>query len=216
MKKILFGLAVVIAVVLGFFFAKDSTFKEIPLFTPPKENQSIPQVFESQKEKLPPLDGVNLALLHTIAEEAPKLDSTQVDAEAAELKALAQAQVLNDSDMDFLVKLVQSDSSTANQKIYSIYLLDMSKEKAWKYLKEIALSPLKNRVTAPHSMDEVNAMQEKSLVFMAIDALAEQAISDQKARAELEKWAETAPSREAQEYILEKLKELSNPDGKAR
>jgi hypothetical protein len=209
MKKIIFLAFVIVGTVFAFFFLKDSKVAELSVGIPKAKHQSLPPVFEAQKATLPPMDGVNLALLHTIAEEAPKLDTTKVDADAAEVKAMEQAQALTESDMDFLAKLVQSDSSTANQKIYSIYLLDLSKAKAWKFLKEVALTPLKNRVSAPHTMDEAKAMQEKSLVFMAIDALAEQAKTDAGAKAELASWAESAASREAQEYILEKLKELA-------
>lgn len=213
MKRILLVLVLVIGAGVGIF-----------LLLPKSENGELhpakllpaalrptvppPKVLQDKQAVLPPLDGVDGKFLQFVIDEAPKIDSLNVNAEEADRRARAQVDDLGDRELEFLGKFVNSEGATGPQKIYSVYLLDLAGERAWNALREVALTPLKERMAAPHTVDEAKSMQEKAFIYMAIDALAEQAESNPKAVEELERWAAEVRNPDIRDYILEKLKEL--------
>jgi hypothetical protein len=213
MKKLWWGLLFVLVGGAGVF-----------LLLPKSENQNFlpakllpaalrpavppPKAFQEKQAVLPPLEGVDGKFLQFVLDEAPKIDSLNVNAEEADRRARAQVDSLGERELEFLGKMVNSEGATGPQKIYSVYLLDLAGERAWGSLREVALAPLKERMAAPHTMEEVKSMQEKAFVYMAVDALAEQAETNPKAVEELERWAAEARNPEVRAYILQKLKEL--------
>ncbi len=213
MKKVLLILVFVLAAGVGVFLLlpKSENGELQPAKLLPAALRPVtppPQAMQDKKAVLPPLEGVDGGFLQFVIDEAPKIDSLNVNAEEADRRARAQVDALGEKELEFLGKFVNSEGATGPQKIYSVYLLDLAGERAWAAMKEAALTPLKERMAAPHTMEEVKSMQEKAIVFMAIDALAEQAGSNPKAVEELERWAAEARSPEVRAYILEKLKEL--------
>lgn len=218
MKKLGLALAIVLALgALGWYVLSPE--KGQPILSSPnlptflRQPAPVPEEWKEKQSSLPPLEGVDGNFLKSLKEEALKIDSVNVNAEEAEQKAKAQADAMGEKEMQFLAKLVTSDGASGPERIYSIFLLDMAGDRAWGSLKEIALTPLKERMAAPHTMEEVKSMQEKALVYMAVDALAEQAKENPRAKEELERWAAEARSPEVRGYILDRLKELSSATG---
>ncbi len=213
MKKLLFVLLLVIGVGVGAFLLmpKSENGELQPTKLLPAALRPVappPKALQEKQAVLPSLDGIDGAFLQFVIDEAPKIDSLNVNAEEADRRARNQVEALGEKELEFLGKFVNSEGATAPQKIYSVYLLDLAGERAWGALKEVALAPLKERMAAPHTVDEVKSMQEKAFIYMAIDALAEQAESNPKAAEELERWAAEVRNPDIREYILKKLKEL--------
>lgn len=215
MKKLLLVFSVIFGLgILGWYWFSPQGIEPIlssphlPSFV--RQPAPVPNEWKEKQATLPPLEGVDGNFLQSLKAEALKIDSVNVNAEEAEQKARAQVDAMGEKEIEFLAKFVTSEGASGPERIYSIYLLDMAGDRAWGALREVALTPLKERMAAPHTMEEVKSMQEKALVYMAVDALAEQAKENPRAREELERWASEARSPEVRGYILDRLKELSS------
>jgi hypothetical protein len=124
-------------------------------------------------------------LMRFLDSEAKTFNSTKLDAEAVERRVQAEADQLTAADLQFLATKAQGLNSRASDRILSAYLLISSKEKGWGPLRDLVLAPLQGKPDAPpHTVDEAQAMQEKTIRIMAIEGLFEQALKNRQAREE--------------------------------
>ncbi len=160
------------------------------------------------KTAVPPPPNLSPEFSTFLVEEARSLDSTKVDAQAAEARVLQEAERMGETEIRYARDLVLSAESPANLRVMAIYALTKAGSKASRVLKEIALPPTNSARAEPHTLAEHQNVQAKSFALMAIDALAEQAKTDPALRDELVRLASSARDSTIQQYIEQKIREL--------
>lgn len=140
--------------------------------------------------------------------EANTLNSPHLDPDLAERRVKAEVAKMGIAELQYARDLALSRESAATQRILAVYLLTSGGKVAWPFLKEIALAPRSSERAEPHTIDEVKSAQGNSFSLMAVDSMAKQAATDQKAREELERWAAESQDAKTKNYILRKLREI--------
>ena len=165
----------------------------------------------SEAAKTAPPEQARPELVSFFKKESSEMDLKKENTVEAEERAEAQAGLMNASDISFVKKNVLSANSSANEKIFGVFLLGKAAGKSVSALSDIIRTPYSSRPNpAPHTVEETKAMQEKAIVYMAVDALAAQAKDgDASALEELRRLANEAPDPGVRNYVLGKIAELS-------
>jgi hypothetical protein len=144
---------------------------------------------------------------HFLRTEARSLGATGLDPEVAQKRVEEVAGRMGPVELGLAREAVFS-AAAANERIFAMYLLTAAGPKAWESLREVVSAPLKVVDPEPHSLDEMQGMQEKALRIMAIDSLAEQAAAGQAARDLLQRLSTEVTDTSLRQYILKKLRGL--------
>lgn len=205
------GGALVLLLVSGYFFLHPSALPSLSredLF--PRISSAVSpnaQTGSAVSSALPP---ATPRLKSFLGEEGESFDTGKVDAAAAEKHVKEMAAQLTPEEMKFLVATALEMNARASDRILSAYLLVSAKEKAFSSLRDFITAPLRGNPHAPeHSVEELAAMQEKSLRVMAIDGLFEQAKVDPAARDTFFKLVSELREPSLSQYVQKKIKELS-------
>jgi hypothetical protein len=137
--------------------------------------------------------------------EAKSLDTVGIDAEAAERRAQSAASSMGPKEFQFARDVALSAASASGERIMAIFLLTSAGEAGWPALRNILSAPLSRDRVEPHTEAEHKSVQEKALRLMAVDALAEEAVTSERARAELRAWASATPDASLARTIQKKL-----------
>jgi hypothetical protein len=210
MKRIILAVAAVLVVLTALFLYRDHP-RLAPLMAPlqtlaPSAPSSAPPVGVAPALPPPP-PGAKPEFVEFLGKESIALDSTNLDAEAAERRALEQAAAMGPLEIQYSKDVVLSEGS-ANQRVLALYLLTLAGPKAAGALREIVLAPLPDGRVKADSEEEHRLMQEKAQRVTAIDALADQAKKDPAARDSLLRLADEVRDQSVRAYILKKIQSL--------
>ncbi len=171
-------------------------------------NTTTPAAPAGRPTAAPPPPGVSASFVTFLLAEAPLLEK-KTDAEEAQKRMEQQAQIMSEADLNFAKDVALSDKSSAAERIIAVYLLSLAGPRAYKILLEHASAPFTAPPNPePHSADEIKNSQEKALRAIAIDALLEQATTQEK-RDDLSKLATETREPWLRSYIEKGLKALS-------
>ena len=153
--------------------------------------------------------GVNPRLLQFIQTESSSLNSTKLDADAAERKVREEAAAMGEAEFRYAKDLALLTTAPANERILAVYLLARAQPRSWAVLADIVSAPLPNSGRAePHSVDEAKAAQEKAMRLIPIDELADAAVKNLESREELKRWEAAQRDPTVKRYIQRKISEL--------
>jgi hypothetical protein len=211
MKRfILAAAAFVIAFAL--FYFRDHPRLE-PLVAPLQNITSAPSPVANPAPSVPPAvpppAGAKPEFVEFLGKESVAMDSTNVDAESAERRAMDQAAAMGPLEIQYSRDTVLSGKGSANQRVLALYLLTLAGPKAAGALREVVLAPLPDGRVQPHSEEEHKLMQEKAQKVTAIDALADQAKQDPSARDSLLRLADEVRDQGLRAYILKKIQSIT-------
>lgn len=150
--------------------------------------------------------------------EASQLESTRVDADAAEQRVKEAVKRLTPAELHYARDVALATTGPANHKIVSAYLIAQSirdlpsESAAYAAALEGAGALVKKTGSlerAPeHSVQEVQNAQAKAFASMSVEAIAERAGKDPQARRWLEQMAQQATDPLLRKIIQEKLHSL--------
>lgn len=210
MKRIILAVAAILMLFVLLFLFRDHPRLE-PLVAPLQKLAppvaSSPGSAPSVALPLPPPPGAKAEFLEFLGKESIALDSTNLEAEAAERRSLDQAQAMGPLEIQYSRDIVLSESS-ANQRVLALYLLTLAGPKAAGALREIVVAPLPDGRVKVDSEEEHRLMQEKAQRVTAIDALADQAKRDPSKRDSLARMADEVRDPGLRSYILKKIQSL--------
>jgi hypothetical protein len=210
MKRITLAVAAILIILVVLFLFRDHPRLE-PLVAPLQKLApsvaSSPASAPSLAPALPPPPGAKPGFVEFMGRESIALDSTNLDTEAAERRALDQAEAMGPLEIQYSRDIVLSEGS-ANQRVLALYLLTLAGPKAAGALREIVLAPLPDGRVKADSEEEHRLMQEKAQRVTAIDALADQAKKDPAARDSLLRLADEVRDQGLRAYILKKIQSL--------
>lgn len=214
MKKTLLGIAVLVLALGAILYFKQR--QGAPLLPPgalsssSEENKTAAGAPAPAKVALPKADGVAPTLLQFYQEEAKSLDSTQVNAEEAEAKAVAQANAMGAREILYTKELVLAANAPANQRILAIYLLTKTGAASNTALKDIVMGSDNLPPAEVHSTDEIKNTQSKAFSLQAAQELFHRAQKgDAAALAELRKAQAEAKDPELKAMLDKAMKRLS-------
>ncbi|HMN68524.1 MAG TPA: hypothetical protein PKC28_08290 [Bdellovibrionales bacterium] len=146
-----------------------------------------------------------------LSHEAKSLDHAQVDGDAKEREIQNVVRKLTPPQSRQLLQTARNPVAPAREKILSTYLLVQGGLNSREELRDLAKAPLENsgRAPEPHTMDEIDGVRDKSVRIMAIDGLASQARTDEKARDTLAKTIPEIQDPFVRNYAQKKLDEVS-------
>ncbi len=145
-----------------------------------------------------------------LEDEAVEVNRPKVDVEQAQQKMQAAVQALTPERSRVLLETIRSSTASAGAKILSVYLLIEGGERTLPEMTELLLSPVPTHgASVAHSATEVRNTQERSMRVMAIEGLATRAKTDLRARAALEKIAQTAPDSALRTLAEQRLRDIA-------
>lgn len=220
MKKIYFAAALVLILTAGLlFFIQKKTPENIEkeslqeqgtasVFTPIQKKEAA-AISEAAKTASP--EQAREELVSFFKKESAGIDTKTENSEEAEERVERQAEAMNASDINYVKQTVLSPKSSANEKIFGVFLLGKAKGKSVSSLGEVAGRAYTVRPNpAPHTVEETAGMQEKAITRMAVDALFDQAREGvEEALVELRRLANEAADPGVRNYITRKLAEFS-------
>lgn len=211
MKRLILALAAfVIAFVL--FYFRDHPRLE-PLVAPLQNITSAPSPVAppapSVPPAVPPPPGAKPEFVEFVGRESVAMDSTNVDTQSAERRALEQAAIMGPLEIQYARDTVLSGKGSANQRVLALYLLTLAGSKASGALRDIVLAALPDGRVQAHSEEEHKLMQEKAQKVTAIDALVEQAKQSPAARDSLLRLADEVRDPGLRAYILKKIQSIN-------
>lgn len=210
MKRLILALVALIVLVTLFLFRDHPRLEPIvaPLQKLGSASAPAPGPAPSVPPAVPPPPGAKPEFVKFLGEESVRLDSPNVDTEAAERRSLEQAGAMEPLEIQYARDTVLSGKGSANQRVLALYLLTLAGPKAAGALREIVLAPLPDGRVQAHSEEEHNLMQEKAQRVTAIDALTEQAKQDPAARDSLLRLADEVRDPGLRAYILKKIQSI--------
>ena len=144
-----------------------------------------------------------------IHSEALKMDVKSYDSAFEESILREKAFKLTPEEVQVLKKTALDVSKTANERIFSTYLLSLSSSQALSAIQEIASSDLsKAGPQEPHSLDETQSMHEKAIKRMMIDELFKRAMQDSSLIPMLARTIDTIQVPEIKAYAQKRFQEL--------
>lgn len=144
-----------------------------------------------------------------VSEEAQLMDRVEQNEGDAEIRIKEIVKTLSPEKFPQLARQASDLSVPINERALSTYLLSEAGPAAATALHEMIVAPLvKPGPYPPHSTDETQSMQEKSLRLMAIDGLFKAAQIDPESKRHLEAVAQTGESEAIRNYAMRKLSEL--------
>jgi hypothetical protein len=210
MKRIILAAAAIIVVLSALFFYRDHP-QLAPLVAPLQalapSAPATPAPTAGVSPALPPPPGAKSEFVEFLGRESIALDSTNLDAEAAERRSMEQAEKMGPLEIQYSRDIVLSEGS-ANDRVLALYLLTLAGPKAAGALREIVLAPLPDGRVKADSEEEHRLMQEKAQRVTAIDALADQAKKDPAARDSLLRLADEVRDQGLRSYVLKKIQSL--------
>lgn len=200
---------VIIAAVATYFYQATPESSSPSAATPSAQALPTPAPAAPLPPVAPPKpESVKPEFLQFLRAEAKALDSTNVDAEAAGLRAQSQASEMGPLEFQFARDTVLAESGPAREKIMSVFLLTSAGAAGWPALAGIVQAPVSREPVAPHTEAEMKSVQERAYRLMAVDALAEQAVKSAPARQELLDWLNRATEPSLRDYIQKKISDL--------
>lgn len=148
-------------------------------------------------------------LQRQVASEAEQMDHVEQSESDATKRIREIVKSLNSAKLGQLARQAVDLKVPINQRALSTYLLAEAGPQAAAELQAMIEAPLvKPGPYPPHSTDEVQSMQERSLRLMGVDGLFKAAQIDPESRRRLEEVARTANSQTIRNYAMRKLAEL--------
>jgi hypothetical protein len=211
MKRLFLALAAFV-IAFALFYFRDHPRLE-PLVAPLQNITTAPSPLPSPQASVPPAvpppAGAKPEFVEFLGKESVAMDSTNVDTESAERRAMDQAASMGPLEIQYSRDTVLSGKGSANQRVLALYMLTLAGSKAAPALREIVLAPLPDARVQAHSEEEHKLMQEKAQKVTAIDALAEQVKQDGNARDSLLRLADEVRDPGLRSYILKKIQGIS-------
>lgn len=167
---------------------------------PPAPNAGIPPV--------PSPSGVSPAFVTFLQTEARSLDSTKVNAEAAEQNVAEQAALMGENEIRYARDLALGPQNPANQRILAAFLLGAAGAKGRPACGELILATTNSNRAEPDSIDELKNVQSKSISLMCVDAIADAAKTDRTAREDLRRLAAQVKDSTIKNHIAERIRTL--------
>lgn len=141
--------------------------------------------------------------------EALKMDVKSYDSAFEESILRERAFKLTLEEIQVLKEIALDAASSANERIFSTYLLSLSSSRALTAIQEIASSKLsKPGPQEPHSLDETQSMHEKAIKRMMIDELFKRAMQDTSLIPMLARTIEVIQVPEIKAYAQKRFQEL--------
>lgn len=146
-----------------------------------------------------------------VAQEAPALNSTNVNTPEKDVQLKAQAQELTHGQRQVFLKISQDPKAKANERILATYVLSLNLgEGSHDDLATIAKKEVpQTEPIVPHTEGEIKNSQELAIRYMAIDELAERAQTDSSAFSHLKSISIEAGTESVRNYARRKLEEIS-------
>lgn len=157
---------------------------------------------------VPSPSGVSSSFVSYLQTEARSLDAPSLNAGAAEKGIAEQAAAMGENEIRYARDLALGPQNPANQRILATFLLGATGTKGRSALRDLILMNHNSNRAAPDSLDEMKNTQQKAMSMMAIDALAEQALKDPTAKAELQRLSGEVKDETLKKHIQQKLREL--------
>lgn len=212
-------LLIFVLVAFSFYYAQNSTTNNIlQIQTPFNFFKSESNPFSNLKlaEKNESIDAQEKLTMTISPEfkdwytsEVRDLEKSTTNPDDTKKKLLIKSKSLTQVEIQFLTQQSIDIASTANDKIFSVYLLGMDAQHNNEGLIKIIIAPFNFAGTqTTHSPEETLAMQEKTIRRMAIDAI----MDDLKDHPEQKPFAQ-AKIQEIQDtgvrdYALKRLREI--------
>lgn len=144
-----------------------------------------------------------------VQQEAKELDNLSVNGAEKQKQIRNVVSRMTPQQTRQLVQTIKNPSAPAGEKILSTYLLIEGGSKTHRELGDLISSSLtENQEYAPHSVEEMKGIREKSLRIMAIDGLFSQAQREPSAKATLARAAREASDPSIRAYAEDKLRQL--------
>ncbi len=141
--------------------------------------------------------------------EAAKMDTTTYDSAREESVLRQRAQSLSFAEIQTFKVIALDKNRTANERIFSAYMLSMTSNQGLSAIQDLAKAPLSNPgEKTPHSLEETQDMHEKALRRMGIDELFNRAQRDPSYVPELAKEIEQISVPELKAYAQERFQQL--------
>jgi|GEM_PF-5785804 len=167
---------------------------------PPAPSAGIPPV--------PSPSGVSPNFVNYLQTEAKSLNNPSLNTGAAEKGIAEQAAAMGENEIRYARDLALGPQNPANQRILATFLLGATGAKGRSALRDLILMNHSSDRAAPDSLDEMKNTQQKAMSMMAIDSLAEQALKDPSAKAELQRLAGEVKDETLKKHIQQKLRGL--------
>ncbi|ODS51066.1 MAG: hypothetical protein ABS42_00395 [Bdellovibrio sp. SCN 50-8] len=143
--------------------------------------------------------------------ESAKLDATQVNEDLEIVSLNDRIKKLTKTEWKEIARSVLDVKGAANERVLSAYLMGqgaLNSAQSEELLKEVLSKPLPNPGPhSPHSVEETEAMKEKSLRLLVIDELIQQARQDSRKRDQLIKAVDAITDPELRSLALRRLRE---------
>ena len=211
-RNLILAAAIFVLVVIG-FFAKQQKEKIVSLL-PESVQRTISNGLTSGSAKNPSSSpkgssGSDPQFRTWVAKESGQVERSDSQPKATEADLRVKAESLTNDQVLILKEIAQREIGSANEKIFSYYLMAIGNSAARGALVDLLKQDIPSPIDKdPHSLDSLKATQEKSRRIMAVDLCAIDARHDKKARESLTAMAQEALPLEVREYAGKKLKEL--------
>jgi hypothetical protein len=157
----------------------------------------------------PPAPNVSPAFTSFLLRDSKQLESMSVDSVAAEKSENETAAQMGAPEVNYARELALTAQAPANQRILAVDLLGRAPSRlTGQALDDIITKGMNSARAEPHTVEELSNVQAKAFAVMAVDAIADRAVSDPAERTHLQSLFAQATDSTIKKHIAERIRTL--------